>query len=132
MVAILLVSIMLFIIASFLSYRAHKIHKDSIQKLEEANDIVIYKNKENELNRAEREQLLFEIAYLESHKEGLQKEIDSKTEAFEKEKQRAKASLDDAIKIYKENYSYAHGILDYTTEDGRVIHFSEYKYFYNK
>jgi hypothetical protein len=106
MVAIIL-SIILFLVAGILFYYAKKTRSEALQKLDEANKIIIYKNQENEIKRAEREQLLFEIAYLESHKESLQKEIDSKVEAFEKEKKKAKASYEDAIKLYQENYSYA-------------------------
>ena len=33
---------------------------------------------------------------------------------------------EDVKRVFKKSCGYVHGALDYTTEDGRVIHFSEY------
>ena len=103
----LAIAIILILISSFLLYKAWNFYKDASEQKREADAIVVEKNNLTELQKAEREALVNEIKNLEDQKQNILHQIKQNIELREEHLKTSKTQLDNALEVYRENYSYA-------------------------
>lgn len=101
------IAIVLILISIFLLIKAWNFYKDASNQKREAEAIVVEKNNLAEAKRAERESIIKEIQYLELERKRILQEIEQQTKIMESNISASKSQWDAAIKLYKENYSYA-------------------------
>ena len=110
------IAIILILISIFLLLKAWKFYKEASNQKKEAEAIVVEKNYLAEVKRAERESIIKEIQYLELERKRILQEIEQQTKIMESNISAAKSQWDAAIKLYKENYSYAAEQYEYHME----------------
>lgn len=110
------IAIILILISTFLLLKAWNFYKDASNQKREAEAIVVEKNNLAEVKRAERESIIKEIQYLELERKRILQEIEQQTKIMESNISASKSQWDAAIKLYKENYSYAAEQYEYHME----------------
>ena len=97
------IAIVLILISTFLLFKAWNFYKDASNQKREAEAIVVEKNNLLEVQKVEREAILRELQFLENQKKNILYEIEQR----EFELKISKANLENALQLYKDNYSYA-------------------------